>query len=53
MKFIWDESKRIGNLNKRDLDFALTYLVFEHDTFTFEDNRITYITSDVLSHWDC
>ena len=42
MQFIWDESKRISNLNKHELDFALTYLLFEHDTFTFEDNRITY-----------
>ena len=42
MRFFWDESKRISNLNKHDLDFALTYLVFEQDTFTFEDNRITY-----------
>ena len=42
MQFIWDESKRIGNLKKHDLDFALTYLVFEHDTFTFEENSITY-----------
>ena len=42
MRFIWDESKRISNLNKHDLDFALTYLVFEQDTFTFEDNRIAY-----------
>jgi len=42
MKFIWDESKRISNINKHDLDFELTYLVFEQDTFTFEDNRIAY-----------
>lgn len=42
MKFVWDESKRISNLNKHGLDFALTYLVFEQDTFTFEDNRIPY-----------
>ena len=42
MKFIWDESKRIGNLNKHELDFELTYLVFENDTFTFEDNRMAY-----------
>ena len=42
MKFIWDESKHICYLNKHDLDFALTYLEFEHDTFTFEDSRITY-----------
>jgi uncharacterized DUF497 family protein len=42
MKFIWDETKRISNINKHDLDFALTYLVFENHTFTFEDNRIAY-----------
>jgi uncharacterized DUF497 family protein len=42
MKFIWDESKRISNIKKHGLDFALTYLVFKNDTFTFEDNRIVY-----------
>ena len=42
MKFIWDESKRISNINKHGLDFVLTYLIFENDTFTFEDNRIAY-----------
>lgn len=42
MKFIWDESKRIGNINKHGLDFAQTHLVFKKDTFTFEDNRIAY-----------
>lgn len=42
MKFIWDESKRISNINKHGLDFARTYLVFENDTFTFEDNRMIY-----------
>ena len=42
MKFLWDESKRISNIKKHGLDFALVYLVFENDTFTFEDNRIVY-----------
>jgi uncharacterized DUF497 family protein len=42
MKFIWDETKRISNINKHELDFALTHLIFETDTFTFEDKRITY-----------
>ncbi|SJM89779.1 BrnT family toxin [Crenothrix polyspora] len=42
MKFIWDESKRISNIDKHGLDFALAHLVFEGDTFTFEDNRIAY-----------
>ena len=38
----WDETKRISNINKHQLDFADTYLVFETDTFTFEDKRIAY-----------
>ena len=42
MKFIWDKSKRISNINKHGLDFARAYLVFENDTFTFEDNRMVY-----------
>ena len=42
MKFIWDESKRISNIHKHGLDFALTRLVFENDTLTFEDNRVAY-----------
>ena len=42
MKFIWHEDKRINNMSKHGLDFALTHLVFENDTFTFEDNRMVY-----------
>ena len=42
MKFLWDESKRISNIKKHGLDFALVYLLFENDTFTFEDNRVVY-----------
>jgi uncharacterized DUF497 family protein len=42
MKFTWDETKRISNINKHELDFALTHWAFETDTFTFEDKRITY-----------
>jgi len=42
MKFIWHEDKRISNMSKHGLDFALTHLVFENDTFTFEDNRMVY-----------
>lgn len=42
MKFTWDETKRISNINKHELDFALTHWIFETDTFTFEDKRITY-----------
>jgi uncharacterized DUF497 family protein len=42
MKFIWDETKRISNSHKHELDFALTHLIFENDTFTFEDKRMAY-----------
>jgi uncharacterized DUF497 family protein len=42
MKFTWNESKRISNISKHGLDFRQTYLVFEADTFTFEDTRIAY-----------
>ena len=42
MKFTWDETKRVSNINKHGLDFALTYLIFENDTFSFEDKRTAY-----------
>lgn len=42
MKFTWDETKRISNINKHTLDFAFTQFVFEIDTFTFEDKRMVY-----------
>lgn len=42
MKFSWDETKRIINLNKHSLDFTQAHLIFENDTFTFEDQRIEY-----------
>jgi uncharacterized DUF497 family protein len=42
MKFAWDEEKRISNLKKHELDFQQVYLIFENDTFTFEDKRFAY-----------
>ncbi len=47
MKFTWDESKRISNISKHGLDFRQTYLVFEADTFTFEDTRMLTMNGDL------
>jgi uncharacterized DUF497 family protein len=42
MKFIWNDVKQSANLEKHGYDFELAYLVFEGNTFTFEDNRMAY-----------
>jgi uncharacterized DUF497 family protein len=42
MKFTWDEAKRMSNISKHGLDFTHAYLIFETDTFTFEDKRVIY-----------
>jgi uncharacterized DUF497 family protein len=42
MKFIWDDVTQSANLEKHGYDFELAYLVFEGNTFTFEDNRMAY-----------
>ena len=42
MKFIWDDVKQSANLEKNGYDFELAYLVFEGNTFTFEDHRMAY-----------
>jgi uncharacterized protein len=42
MKFTWDETKRISNINKHGLDFTDSHFIFEADTFTFEDKRMIY-----------
>lgn len=42
MDFTWHEPKRVANLEKHGLDFALAERVFEGPTFTFEDTREDY-----------
>jgi len=42
MRFTWDEAKRLSNIHKHGLDFDGVHLIFENDTFTFEDNRMAY-----------
>ena len=42
MKFTWDEAKRQANLQRHGFDFADVRIVFEGDTFTFEDDRFDY-----------
>jgi len=42
MDFIWDETKRLSNLQKHGLDFADAQQVFEGPTLTVEDDRESY-----------
>ncbi len=42
MKFIWDEKKRQGNIEKHGIDFADVHEVFNHPMFAFHDNRVSY-----------
>ena len=43
MKFAWDEEKRKANLVKHGIDLADAKAVFAGATFTFEDDRFTYM----------
>jgi len=42
MHFIWDEAKKLSNLQKHGLDFADAWQVFEGPTLTTEDDRENY-----------
>lgn len=42
MKFEWDESKRLINLQKHGIDFADVWRVFEYETYTIIDDRFDY-----------
>ena len=42
MDFTWHEPKRLANLKKHGVDFAVAGRVFAGPTFTFEDNREAY-----------
>ena len=42
MQFVWDEAKRISNLEKHGLDFADAYRVFAGAMIVFEDMRESY-----------
>jgi uncharacterized DUF497 family protein len=43
MHFSWSESKRKANIRTHGLDFIEAPRVFEGVTYTFEDDRISYI----------
>ena len=43
MRFAWDERKRASNLKQHGFDFIDTPRVFEGPTFTFEDDRFSYL----------
>lgn len=54
MKFEWDESKRVINLQRHGLDFADAWRIFESYRVIFIDDRFDYgesrlVTIGVLS----
>jgi len=42
MKFEWDEQKRLINLQRHEIDFVDAGQIFEHEVFTFIDDRFNY-----------
>ena len=42
MRFEWDETKRLENLNKHGLDFQDVHFVFENETYSEIDDRFSY-----------
>ncbi len=42
MRFVWDENKRLINLQRHGIDFADVYLIFENQTATDIDDRFDY-----------
>jgi len=42
MKFTWDETKRLSNIEKHGIDFADVPPMFDGDVFTIEDQRFDY-----------
>ena len=43
MKFTWSDAKRATNQRMHGLDFADACRVFEGTTYTFEDDRFSYV----------
>lgn len=43
MEFAWSERKRATNLKTHGLDFVDAPCVFEGATYTFEDDRFSYV----------
>ena len=42
MQFEWDEAKRLSNIRRHGIDFVEVPPLFDDDTVTVEDTRITY-----------
>jgi uncharacterized DUF497 family protein len=42
MRFEWDETKRLANIEKHGIDFADVPPMFDGDVFTIEDQRFEY-----------
>ena len=42
MRFEWNETKRLANIEKHGIDFADVRPLFDGDVFTIEDQRFDY-----------
>lgn len=40
--YVWDENKRLNNIQKHAIDFVDAVEVFDGNTVTVEDNRLDY-----------
>jgi uncharacterized protein len=49
MQFTWNETKRRSNLLKHGLDFRRVVEVFSGPTFTFEDDRLSYLEQRLVT----
>lgn len=49
MRFEWDESKRIKNLNRHGIDFVGLELLFDSETHTVLDDRYDYGETRLLT----
>ncbi len=50
MKFEWDETKRLSNIDKHKIDFVNVPMIFEGDIITIEDNRFDYGEQRFVTH---
>jgi uncharacterized DUF497 family protein len=42
MRFEWDEAKRLSNIRRHGIDFAVIEKILDGATITFEDDRFDY-----------
>lgn len=49
MRFEWDEAKRLSNIRRHGIDFAIIEKVLDGATITFKDDRFEYGETRVLT----